>query len=555
MVILQFNKLIRNKWVWGVFAIAVSAAFCFDELFRDSGERDIPSPLKDLSVEYDPVFEKNCRNMLAVFSGDTSVKESETFRAYAALKAFDASGIRVSDARLGDVVSAGYLKNFDYDVERYRAFIRQRFNMDIGQFERLLRERLMMDDGVATYFAAATWVSPMEADQLRHDRTDTFTVRVANFRQTKEESDAVNVGEEELKKWFADNSDRLHVPTRLKLRYLRLSASDTNLTARIEVKPEEITARYEADKDELYTKTDTNDVTTVVAEADVADEIRKTLVEEKFMETYNDALFSRVSLENEIVADDPDAERASLVEAVAKENGLEAVVSDWIETGSSPRLVSGFCRSPLSLFPGASDARDLIANLDPSSPTYYRYALLVAEKSHRVWLVECVDVSAEHDATFEEAKAHIADPALRDAREEAFKKSVAAVVEKGVEAVLATTNVSEAVSFNLMNEEKAREIPNSHQVITAALGLNPGEMSELVSIGPGRGIVVVCENRTDGDPTDLALYMGDREANMMLLRNRVGNPDAWLDANLIRLGFKPEVSSEEEAADSESEAN
>ena len=39
MVILQFNKLIRNKWVWGVFAIVVSAAFCFDDLFtsRSSG--------------------------------------------------------------------------------------------------------------------------------------------------------------------------------------------------------------------------------------------------------------------------------------------------------------------------------------------------------------------------------------------------------------------------------------------------------------------------------------------------------------------------------------
>ena len=34
MVILQFNKLIRNKWVWGAFAIVVSAAFCFDDLFR-----------------------------------------------------------------------------------------------------------------------------------------------------------------------------------------------------------------------------------------------------------------------------------------------------------------------------------------------------------------------------------------------------------------------------------------------------------------------------------------------------------------------------------------
>ena len=35
MVIHQFNKLIRNKWVWGAFAIAISAFFAFDFLLDD----------------------------------------------------------------------------------------------------------------------------------------------------------------------------------------------------------------------------------------------------------------------------------------------------------------------------------------------------------------------------------------------------------------------------------------------------------------------------------------------------------------------------------------
>ena len=40
MVILQFNKLIRNKWVWGAFAVVVSAAFCFDDLFTSRSSDD-----------------------------------------------------------------------------------------------------------------------------------------------------------------------------------------------------------------------------------------------------------------------------------------------------------------------------------------------------------------------------------------------------------------------------------------------------------------------------------------------------------------------------------
>ena len=39
MVIQKFNSLIRNKWVWGAFAIVVSVAFCFDDLFT-SHERE-----------------------------------------------------------------------------------------------------------------------------------------------------------------------------------------------------------------------------------------------------------------------------------------------------------------------------------------------------------------------------------------------------------------------------------------------------------------------------------------------------------------------------------
>ena len=37
MVIQKFNKLIRNKWLWGAFAVAISAFFAFDFLIADLG--------------------------------------------------------------------------------------------------------------------------------------------------------------------------------------------------------------------------------------------------------------------------------------------------------------------------------------------------------------------------------------------------------------------------------------------------------------------------------------------------------------------------------------
>ena len=44
MVIHHFNRIIRNKWIWGVFAVAISVFFAFDFLFTG---REFPSATKE----------------------------------------------------------------------------------------------------------------------------------------------------------------------------------------------------------------------------------------------------------------------------------------------------------------------------------------------------------------------------------------------------------------------------------------------------------------------------------------------------------------------------
>ena len=38
MVIHHFNRIIRNKWVWGVFAVLISMFFAFDFIFNDRND-------------------------------------------------------------------------------------------------------------------------------------------------------------------------------------------------------------------------------------------------------------------------------------------------------------------------------------------------------------------------------------------------------------------------------------------------------------------------------------------------------------------------------------
>lgn len=571
MVILHFNKLIRNKWVWGVFALLVSGAFCFDFLFQGgdrSGSGSKDSKVAGLSLPYNAKTEIAAANVNGLVNRMSGSNRNGTYEEndamYGAIAAFDEAGIGVSDASLGKAIREGVLPNFNGDPRLYASEVKRVYGMEMPAFEETYRVNMKVFEGINAYLNASAWVSPMEADQIGHDLTDRFTVRVASFSQTKEEADAVSVDEEGLKKWFSENSGKLKVPSRMKLRYVLLSAADTNLASKVAASDEDISARYELDKGELYTDTDTNGVVTVKALADVKDEIAKTIRDERFLQKFFDdnadgSVASRVYDENEnAIAEEESGtgvKSASLVDAVAAENGLKVSETDWVAAEGLSGIVPGFAKNAADVFLGAEDVELLISGLDTSSENHNRYAHLVARNSCKVWLVEASGTSPAHDATFEEAKALIASPALKDARQKAFDDKVAEIVKKGAEAVLATTDVSGPVTFSRSDAE-APKIPNAAGVMRAATALNKGGVSDLVSTGLCRGFVVVCENRTDGefaaiesDSSQKALGVlaareyalpqmagSDRFAQFKYMQKR----KEWLKANLERLGYKYE---------------
>ena len=147
MVILQFNKLIRNKWVWGVFAIVVSLAFVApDDWFRDdNAPARTKSHLEDMSVKYDAKLEKDCRDILELFPENPDARNRGATRSievaenYAAMASFDEAGIRVSDNVLAQAIRSRYLSAFAYDEAQYAQRIQQQYGMGIGRFEELLR--------------------------------------------------------------------------------------------------------------------------------------------------------------------------------------------------------------------------------------------------------------------------------------------------------------------------------------------------------------------------------------------------------------------------------
>ena len=544
MVIQKFNKLIRNKWVWSVFAIIVSAAFCFDDsLFSSSdsgsGERGGAGTLAGEAVDAD--------EFLAIADDIRGVGQQRDWRRsqaevnrmawenYAALKVCEKDGILATEAEIREMIlrDPGFQANGAFSFSKYDMLLRQN-SLTPERYEAMLKRNASIMRVGQVALASAMWASPMEVNRAVYDMTDEFTVRVARFRQSKKDADAVKLDDAALKKWYEDNKASLALPERVKVRYVKFDATKKEVLAKMVVTEEELRDRYDVTIDR-YTSTDTNGVETVKKFEEVKAEIEKELRRIAAVQFFETNLNFRVYSQKA-------AKGASRLDEIAKEEKLKVNVSPWFTLDGS--FHEGFTTRISAIVPGAEGFVQAVAELDGGSEDL-RYGVVTSDRA--VWLIEKSEVSPAHTPSFDEAKAAIRPRALRDAKAEAFRKSVAAIAAKGAKAVCATKEVSTNIVFTV-SDAKYGSFDNQMEIMRAAMKLKKGEVSEFVLTSPGNALLVVCEDRKEGDAAKvIAIRSNVREDVTMLQRRQL--PEAWRKWNLNRLGFVPgELSYVEEQA-------
>lgn len=531
MVILQFNKLIRNKWVWGAFAVVVSAAFCFDDLFTSrSSDGPVSSEAGNLggegvSVE---VFDSFRRDVVGrERSGRTDSEINlETWKRIASKKVADGAGIFVSDAVLGDVVRSqfAYLTRSEFNFDAYRQTLAQQ-GLTPERHELSLRRDLEINALRTVLVDSGVFVSPMEMDVRVADETDSFSVRVARFTQNKEAADAITVDDAALKKWYDENTSKIDLPERVKIRYIKVDATTPEILAKQDVTEEDIQDSYDLNIAK-YTSTDTNGVEVVKPLDEVKADIERELRIAAAVDTIS------TDLQRRAYADFAEGEdkTVSRVDKIAAEEGATVSVSDWFAISGT--RVEGFMQYASSIAPGARDFASRVAEIDPEDE-YQRYN--VANSSTAVWLFEVAETSPAHTPTFEEAKDKIGPQVLRDLKADAFKAEVDAFVAGGVDAVLASGNVSTNLVFSPSDVQRG-SFQDALSIASAARKLKAGEISPLVTTSAGRGFVVICDSRTPGDVATEMVYARNvrQQADMEQARVVV---DKWEDANLARLAL------------------
>ena len=548
MVIQKFNKLIRNKWIWGVFAVAISAFFAFDFLIADlnapsergggSGAGTIAGEKVDAAL-----FEALADDVRGIGRNrDWKTDQAEVNRAawenYAALLVAERAGISVSDEEVSEMIrrDPSFQQNGAFSFQLYKALLADN-SITPERFEASLKRRVALARLAQSVLGAAAWCSPMELDQAVADMTDTYTVRVASFRQERKDAEAVKLDDEGLRKWYDANTNSIALPERFKLRMVRYDATVTNVLAKMTVTEDEMRDRYDVTSDK-YTVTDTNGVERVKDFEEVKDRIERELRQIAAVEFFRTNLNARAYGAKA-------ADGASRLDEIAKEDGQKVETTGFISV-EGPQ-VDGFMTRTSLLFPGAENLDETLAELDSSSEDL-RYGVIASDRT--VWLVEKDEVSPAHVPTFEEAKDAIRPRALRDARAEAFKASVEALAAKGTnELFAAAKEVTTNLTFSVTDLRQG-EFDDQLSVVRASMKTMKGELSEFTPTSPSRGIVVYCVDRVPGDAAKAMLVKSQVRGEVSSLQLRQV-PDAWKKWNLERMGFEPGERTSVERAETE----
>ena len=554
MVILQFNKLIRNKWVWGVFAVAISAFFAFDFLVADlnSSSRKAADGEGVGKIAGEAVDAAEFQTLVQDARGIGNNRDEKStpaeinkkaWKALAATRVAEKSGLAVTDAQLAAEIERMFGAQGGLDFNQYRMMLASQLGVTPERFEAFLRRQMLVREGVEqTLVGSAVWTSPMELEQALDDMTDVYTVKVATFEQDRKAADAIKVDEAGLKKWYDENVKKLALPERIKVRTVRFDATDTNVLARMNVGEDAMLAFYDGidENDPKYTFTDTNGVKNVKKFEDIKADI------EQELRVVEAVTFFETNLSSRAYAPLTEEEKGkSRLDKIAAEEGLKVVESDWITLDGA--YVEGFMTSPMAVAPGARNFVDEVSQIDPDTEDF-RYAVVSSDKA--VWLVERSALSEAHTPTFEEAKDKIVPAATRAAKADAFKAEVEAVIAKGADAVLASKSVSTNYTFSVTDMQRG-QIPDQSAVVRASMKLKKGEVSEFTLAGTGKAVVVYCVDRVAGDASK-AVFMRAQIRDQLAMDQYRALADDWAEWNLKRLGFETSAeSSVEESAEEE----
>ena len=556
MVIHHFNRIIRNKWIWGVFAVAISVFFAFDFLFtgRDDGERSVGGAglLGDREVSGNEFrsLADDIRGYGRQRNRDMAEHEvnRRAWEELAALEVAKSLKLTATDAEVRETIAhdrsfAG--EGGTFNMKLYQLVLREN-GLTPELFEAYLKRRLTLMKLSRTVLGTASWVSPAELESAINDVTDKFTVRIASF--IDKDGAKVKLDDAGLEAFYKENTNSIALPDCVTVKYVKYQADDPKRLAQFKITEDEMHDHYDATSQRFETTT-TNGVVTKKFE-EVKGILEKELQLIASLEAYRTNLLFRV-YPNETAASTQKVDR---LEKIAAEDKATVKTSPLFSP-SGAGYVAGFMSRAESFAPGVEGFGAAVAELDPESEDL-RYG--VVSGTNAVYLIERASFVKAHVPTFAEAKSIIRPRALADARAKAFKAAVdkqralaAAALAKGQPfdaKTLAAQSVTTAMTFSVSSLQRG-SFADARYISGPVMKLAKGQLSEFIpTFNPTRGLLVYVENRVPGDAATAQMIRSQLRDELSSMAS-ASVPAAWNRWNLERLGFQTTSASSVDAPD------
>lgn len=551
MVIQKFNNLIRNKWVWGVFALAVSAIFVLPDGCLSDSRYDDKAENKLKKADLDRRLFEKCRFLVrSGMLGDQNLamlfnreKADSDWKLYAAMTAFDEMGVVVADKTVDDEFNAAFsdpnTKNFD--KAKFDEFA-ARLGVTRLQYKDYLRMLITVRMGLAAVQFTYSSNTTLQRDAECYKASDKFTIKVATFNEDKKAANKITVDDAAIQEWYNNDTNTvasLRLPDRYKLSYLKLNVADTNILSKITVTDADIEDCYKKDcEDGEYVVT--NDVFKPLSE------VRPAILAKLQRKAVKDMVYD---------AFDANESNDGFLEEYAALNKKPVKTSRWFAFDRNPYMTPELDKYyndkkelsyPNNEFTSVdvNKLKDKVFGLADGD-----VKLEIISTDNSIWIFKMADYSTSHIPELATIKPFVQKMALAKAKEDAFKKTVDGVKAKGFDEVLksagATSNVVfqlTALGFNGYSWDYSKAgFENAWKIIPEACKLKKGEVSEMILLSPGKAALVACVDRVPGTYEDY--NAGLQHASMVVDYDRYFSMKFlidWLEWNMARFGYEKE---------------
>ena len=526
MFIYHFNRMIRSRILWLIFAIVVGATFlalpsCFT---GDASGREYAGTLgKDkISQNEYSVASMFVDRFMRMDDLPPAATETQIWAHIAAVRTAKKMGITVTSEELRSIIRSeqAFQTGGQFDETLYNRLIEQNLGITASGYEHLLADQIVLGKLMAAVGAGYA-ASPMEVEDEIAARTDEITFQYATVSNAFATAE-IELTDDELVAYYEEHKGDYVLPDRVGVRYATLSA--TNFLGAVVIDDADIDDYYDSNPS-LYSRQGTNGV-----EAIPLDEVRDSIYRELAMQ---EAVNVAVTNLNDFI----DSLATNDLETFTwrcQARGMKT--ADTALFALEAPFLPGVEREALADF--RETAHDLDATRDDA-----RYG--VATGKEKVYLIRATTNDFAHTQPFEEVKDIIRPLAVAATRQ---KKFLAFAEEKAAALKAAMTNdtsfadaaaaqslgVSTSITFTVEGLAPTA-FDYARAIVPEVARLKAGSISKPIEIYNG-ALLAFVSARKAGDA--IAAESHREQIRSMLSSAAGGGAFAdWLIWNLERTGF------------------